>query len=405
MSLQFDSARAQTQTVVPGTPVTSASTDWSEPLIAEPTVALFAPASGYLLAQTRSGLADSTDGGTTWKPIRPPRWDNPLGRIVAVDPIDGQTTYSTGEHLLYKSQNRGLSWTPVLRDSYFPDGRLQGSGLNTVRVAALAVSPANPSVLYATVTGSAPRESVGSGNSSFALVRSTDGGASWTTLLDEPYGGNTCRWSVDLLATHPTDALRMFMARSCRAGSSSGAALNQSFDQGTTWSLPSWAQDQSPITGEDFGYPENLVGGHGSEPARWYVAVNRDSRRGGSTLLRSDDDTRTWQPVLAYRGGGTASRSESPGAWTVRMVGLAYDPEDPDRIFVARIARPPFNILTGVQDPIVTSGVIESQDGGATWNDLGSQQVGAITGLVLSADRQRLYITSEQGVRMMWLRR
>jgi hypothetical protein len=49
------------------------------------------------------------------------------------------------------------------------------------------------------------------------------------------------------------------------------------------------------------GYPQFLVGGQGVEPRRFYLAVNRDRRAGGSSRFRSDDDGATWNEVLAYR--------------------------------------------------------------------------------------------------------
>jgi len=102
-----------------------------------------------------------------------------------------------------------------------------------------------------------------------------------------------------------------------------------------------------------------------------HVYVNRDSRFGGSTLLRTDDGGMSWQSVLAFRGGGGRFCSE-PGDLNVQISGLAAD--DTGGLYVARNASRPGTFPT--HDTILTSGVMVSTDDGASWNDLGSQQRG-----------------------------
>jgi hypothetical protein len=142
-----------------------------------------------------------------------------------------------------------------------------------------------------------------------------------------------------------------------------------------------------------------LVGGGGSQPQRWYLAVNADVRLGGgSTLLRSDDDGATWTDVLEYRSGSTSDTSPGTGdLWNVRIEGLAYDPSHPDTIYVARTATP----LTAAwwsPSRVITSGVAVTTDAGLTWNDLGSQEVGRIDDLAISNQGTRLFLAANHSL-------
>ena len=90
--------------------------------------------------------------------------------------------------------------------------------------------------------------------------------------------------------------------------------------------------------------------------------------------------------MLAFHDG-------SPGT-LVR--GLAYDPLDPDHVWVER--------TTGTVDPndprTVTSSsqLQESGDGGVSWADLGQPIEGSVNDLVLGVDGENLYAAAESGV-------
>jgi len=181
-----------------------------------------------------------------------------------------------------------------------------------------------------------------------------------------------------------------------------GELLQESVDQGMTWANRDYVPvlDRSDET-SPFGYPRTLVGGQGTLPTRWYLAVNRDFRLGGSTVLRSDDDTHNWNSVLAYRGGAADVQRATPGTPNIQIGAVAHDPANPDHVFVARMTSPPYEPRTTSLPPPDSSGITESRDGGATWSDLGSQHLGLITGLVLSPDSMHLFVASDQGVRLM----
>ncbi|MBV9582193.1 MAG: hypothetical protein JO057_26720, partial [Chloroflexi bacterium] len=345
---------------------------WTGPMVPGPVSAIFTPASGALLVRASDGLLRSDDGGQTFRSLALPHTAHPAQRVIDVDPNNQDALYASGDELLYRSTDAGSSWQVILPMASHPGFALIG----------LAISPANSSILYAALTDDNSRDV-------FVLLGSRDSGATWTTLQTTG-PASLCGWGVRLFEAHPTDATRVFLSSGCFAGRNFGASLQQSTDQGKTFQ-DWWKFDASggPLS----GYPHSLTGGAGAAPARWYLAVNRDPRLGGSVVVRSDDDGMTWTAVLTYTGGGAFGPAGSdPNAWNIQIAGLADDPSTPDTLYVARTAVSP------VDQSVQTSGVTTSSDGGVTWSDLGSQQQGQLADLALGIDGQNLYLASDQGL-------
>lgn len=355
--------------------------DWTGPLVAGAVDAIFTPAGGALLVRTSDGLLRSDDGAQTFRAIPLPPAVTPAAirdRVISVDPVDQDVLYATGDELLYQSVDSGSSWRAILTQASHPG----------FEVTNLVASPAAPSVLYAALVDRA--------RTSFILLTSHDRGASWTTLQSAgPL--SLCGWGVHFFQAHPSDAMRVFLASGCFAGRNFGTPLQQSTDAGKTFQ-DWWTSDEAG--GVSMGFPRSLVGGLGAEPARWYLAVNRDPRVGGSQVVRSDDDGSTWAPVLTYNGAGTFEPgSTDPNVWEIQIAGLAYVSSMPDTLYVARTASSP------ADQSVQTSGVTTSTDGGATWSDLGGQQLGQLADLALGIDGQNLYVASDQGLFRLALNR
>jgi photosystem II stability/assembly factor-like uncharacterized protein len=339
--------------------------DWIATPITVPAKQLFAPSSGALFAATDDGaLQRSDDGGVSWRAV-------PLGpatQIATVDPTNHTILFATGPTGVYRSTDDAASWSLVLPYST-DNGRV---------LRALAISPADHMLVYAALVNSS------SIADTFWFLRSVDGGATWK-VIEHPGPLSLCGWGVRLLQPHPTDQRRVARAAACTAGRDFGVVLRQSTDMGASWSP--WFSTIDDVTAVPDHYPSRLVGGSGSAPTLFYLAANRDTRLGGSDLVRSDDDGATWTSVLTYRGGGSpgfAGPDNDPTAPDVSLGGLAYDPMNPDRVFVG---------LAGDG-----SGVITTPDGGATWCGLGNQPIGAVRDLVLGVDGRNLYAATDTGV-------
>jgi hypothetical protein len=93
-------------------------------------------------------------------------------------------------------------------------------------------------------------------------------------------------------------------------------------------------------------------------------------------VFLSDDDGASWSLVLRAEDSAPA------------LGGLAYDPQQPDNVWVA----------TGqTSDPNVT-GVRASSDAGQTWNYLGRQDLGWVNDLVLASDASALFAATNEGI-------
>jgi photosystem II stability/assembly factor-like uncharacterized protein len=261
----------------------------------------------------------------------------PLGsgeRQAAVDPTNHTVLYASGAEGLYKTNDDAATWASVL------PGNVQ----------AVVVSPADPRIVYAiTLRGS------------LVFHRSRDGGATWDEFPIE-IGASPCVSSVILLQAHPTDPQRVFRTAGCYAGRNFGDGLWESHDQGTTWAQTFRVQGT---------FPRRLAGGAGSAPQRFYLAAGGAVPGAPAQLARADDDGQTWRALTSL-----------PLAANAAIGGLVSDPALPDRVWTAIGGR----------------GVLRTDDGGATWAELGAPGPGAVNDLALGIDARNLYAATEQGV-------
>jgi photosystem II stability/assembly factor-like uncharacterized protein len=153
---------------------------------------IIAVATGY-------GLARSTDGGRTWTEAR---FGRGVRRHPTVVAISGTTAYAgTFGGGLFGSTDGGGSWHAL--------------GLAGVRfVQALAISPADPKVVYAGLYGSQAR----------GLYKSVDSGASWQSLTD------ALDIDVTTIALNPQNPAIVYIGT---PGGENGVL--RSTDGGTSW--------------------------------------------------------------------------------------------------------------------------------------------------------------------------
>jgi photosystem II stability/assembly factor-like uncharacterized protein len=329
-------------------PPPAAPADWERVGPAGAFNGLAASADGTLFAVAADRLYRSADGGDAWQPVLlPPRPSDLRRPTLAVDPTDSRVLYAPGAGGLFKTGDGGQNWALVLPTNF--------------RVLAVALSPVDRDVLYVALAFNF---------TSFRFQRSLDGGGHWEMLQEAK--GSLCGWGVYLLNTHPTDRQRLFRTLGCYAGRDAFDTLEESRDQGLAWT-----QRLRP----ELAYPVRLAGGQGTSPERLYVAANRDGRASGSTLFRSDDDGQTWRELLTFRPITTTPEPPKPN---VTMGGLAYNPDQPDRVYLA---------LAGDGQ-----GVRASNDGGLTWSELGRSDLGRAADLLLDRRAQTLFLASESGI-------
>src|ERR1700686_5071360 len=131
----------------------------------------------FYFGSVGGGLWQTSDVGVVWKPIFEGQAVASIG-AVAVAPSDAKVIYAgTGESDIrsnlssgdgvYKSTDGGQTWTNIgLRD--------------TRQISRIVVDPQNANILYVGALGHAYAP-----NNERGVYKSTDGGASWTRVLDQ----------------------------------------------------------------------------------------------------------------------------------------------------------------------------------------------------------------------------
>jgi hypothetical protein len=167
----------------------------------------------------KDGIYRSTDGGSTWTQVLS---GNP-GTSVFFDPANGNIAYaalgssfSGGTEGVYESTNAGLTWTAV-----------NGGGSTALHLSGagriiLAMAPSSPTTIYASVENTATSGILG-------MFKTTNGGASWTNLTSVPdYCTPQC-WYDNIVAVQPTNPDVVY------AGGAYSTTLVRSLDGGNTW--------------------------------------------------------------------------------------------------------------------------------------------------------------------------
>ena len=193
------------------------------------------------------GVMKSTDGGVTWNTtgLSFLQSQNILVQKIAISPANSNILVAATSNGIYRSTNAGATWTNV-QAGYFYDLRYKtnnaniifaGEDYNTYKSTdggatwvslnnnigsggrmSLAVSPANPQVIYALCQND-------------SLFSSTNGGNTWTFKSYWPllfYG------FYDMVLTcSPTNANVVYVG-----GGGSNSDFQKSTDGGTTWTTP-----------------------------------------------------------------------------------------------------------------------------------------------------------------------
>ena len=292
-----------------------------------------------------------------------------IGRVTAIAPSPaGSLFIGTASGGVWQSSNGGY-WTP-LTDTQC-----------NLTIGALSIDAADPNVLFAG-TGEYNINSWGCG-----ILRSTDGGVSWTQLgatsfrgyafgkilVSRPPGGSVANtvligatnvgvfrsadggssWSFVLtgatasVVAHPTRAGVVYAGNSDNF-TASRRGVYKSIDNGATWTL---LPALPGVTGDNIQRIELAV--TAAAPDLVYAAVGgSDSKLLG--LFVWDDAAGTWRQVAASGLYTGASRGDF-GAQSWYNLAIAVDPRDAARVYLAG--------LRGFR----------STDGGATFSAMGME--------------------------------
>jgi hypothetical protein len=179
------------------------------------------------LTSTAKGVYKSTNGGSEWTPIGGPYFETlwilkgyyPISSMV-VHPADPDIVYAgTVGGGIWRTTNGGGSWEKIWDLPVHKETLLE--------IISLAISRANPSIIYATAYNFAPSEAMGwSGILIPAhLIKSEDGGETWETLLELPFG------KIDDMAVSETNAEILYVI----TGITQSYRVKKSVDGGKSW--------------------------------------------------------------------------------------------------------------------------------------------------------------------------
>ena len=315
----------------------------------------------------------TTDGGKTWQAIYSKEmpggsWattglDVTTNYGVHFDPFDAKRLFIGYTDIgLFRSENGGKSWFAATTNVPHP-------WANTTYW--IVFDPQVKGRVWGAMSGAhdLPRPKMFGGAGSVAryiggACRSEDGARTWDCTSDMP---QTALTHIVLDAKSPADARVLY-------ATGFGRGVFKSTDGGKHWTL----KNKGISGGEPFTW--RLAGDPGGA---LYVVVARRSNDGGignagdGALYRTTDGAEHWSPVALPEGVNGPH-------------GLAVDPKDPKRLYLAAWGRRP-------QDAAVGGGIYLSKDGGATWRQVldKDQHIGDVT--IDPRDGRVLYATGFEG--------
>jgi photosystem II stability/assembly factor-like uncharacterized protein len=284
-------------------------------------------------AAAGSGLDPALLSTLRWRSIGPFRG----GRTVAAVGVPGQPDVfymGVNNGGVWKTDDAGRTWRPLF------------DGQPTQSIGALAVAASDPRVIYA---GSGeglqrPDLSVGDG-----IYKSTDGGETWEHL------GLRDGQQIPAILVDPHDPNRVFAAVLGHPyGPNAERGVFRSTDGGHSWEKVLYRDENTGAVGLAFdpADPRILYAAlWAARQAPWEIGASFQVP--GSGLYKSTDGGGSWQPLTR----GLPSAAEGLG-----RIGIAVAPSRPGRVYLQ------------VDADARHGGLYRSDDGGASWQRVSSEQ-------------------------------
>lgn len=273
---------------------------------------------------------------TAWMPLGPGNIPGlsiqSTGRLtaIAVHPTNPNVIYVGGaQGGVWKTTNGGANWVPLTDKEC------------SLAMGWIVIDPVDPEIVYA-ATG----EQHFSGDSYFGcgVLRSTDGGATWTQLGAEVFD----------IASAASGGVRIsrLVLDPRTAGSTANATLYVAADNGVWKSTDggaSWRRTLNAGTGGPAPATDLVM--HPSDPDVLYAAVGRVTGDAANGVYRSTDAGVTWTKL-----GGFPSQD-------VGRINLAIAPSQPSILYASMQ-----NAFGGPGGDGSLLGIYKSTDGGETWS-------------------------------------
>jgi photosystem II stability/assembly factor-like uncharacterized protein len=356
---------------------------------------------GLPSASSTNGLFKSTDGAASWKPLA----NAGVVITLAIDPGNPSTLYAGTDKGVFKSADAGETWKDVTNN------------LSPGSVNRLVIDPKNPSTLYA-VTTTVDANFVPGVPAIEAVSKTTDGGATWSTLNT----GLPSNAYITVLAIDPNTPSTLYTFAPISgppvAGPPGPGGLLKSVDGGQTWKTLSGIQtiivsllvidpgNSSNIYAfTTSGLQKSTDGGEtwnpfsSDLPPGTNITMLVIDRANPSSVYATTSSFGPNGPTFgiyqSVDGGSHFTALKFPFSSNSLVTSLVLDPSDPLGIYLTSAGSLPIGPL-----PVASSagaGIFKTTDGGVTWNM-------ANTGLVtydvrsLSASGNSLYAGGYGGV-------
>jgi photosystem II stability/assembly factor-like uncharacterized protein len=290
-------------------------------------------------AGTAIGVFKSTDGGESWASAG--LAGTPIG-VLAIDPTTPSTLYAGNSHL-YKSKDRGGSWTDL------------NLGLPGDAVAALVLDPSTPSTLYVALGQGA------GGN----LIKSVDGGATWSVIYANagPFYGTLSNLVID--PSNPSTLYRINPLLKSTDGGASWTAIAFPVHAYLVAALAVDSRNSNTLYVSSIGSTGHAIYKSTDGGQSWKV-LDTIIPATGSLVFSPDSST-----IYAATGSGVFRSTDGGLNWGEAQTGLRVHD-------IRMLVGDPFN--PAVLYAGDNNGVFQSLDGGANWAERAIFQVLAPSG-------------------------